>query len=185
MVTSKIKVKVADVMTNEVVVVKANENVRKAATLMGKHGVGCVIVVDSHDKPIGIITARDFMSRVVAKGLNMDEVTCREVMSTPLMTIEPQAPLTVAINKMAKSGVGRLIVMGGGKLIGIITEKDVLKVAPALIEVSASRGEVEESYVREVQVGYCEVCGEWSDDLREVNGHFLCEECRGEYSTFE
>jgi signal-transduction protein with cAMP-binding, CBS, and nucleotidyltransferase domain len=179
------KLKVADVMSGEVVVVRADEKAKKAAMLMGKHGIGCVIVVDSRDKPIGIITARDFMSRVVAKGLNADEVTCREVMTTPLMTIEPQAPLAVAISKMAKNRVGRLIVMDRGKLIGIITEKDVLKVAPALIEVSTSRGEVEESYVREIQAGYCEVCGEWSDDLREVNGHFLCEECRGEYSTFE
>jgi len=179
------KIKVSDVMTSEVVVVRADEKAKMAAVLMDKHGVGCVIVADSYGRPIGIITERDLISRVMAKGLSAEEVTCREVMSSPLITIEPQAPLTTAISKMARNKIRRLVVLDRGKLVGVITERDVLRVAPALIEVLTSRREVEEGYVREVQAGYCEVCGEWSDDLREVNGHFLCEECRGEYSTSE
>lgn len=179
------KITVADVMTSDVVVVRADEKARKAAALMDKHGIGCVVVTDSHGRPVGIITERDLVSRVVAKGLDADEVTCREIMSSPLITIEPQAPLTTAMNKMVKNRVRRLVVLDGGRLVGVVTEKDVLRVAPALIEVLTSRREIEEGYVKEVQAGYCEVCGEWSDDLREVNGHFLCEECRGEYSISE
>jgi CBS domain-containing protein len=179
------RIKVSDVMTSEVIVVGVNESAKKAAMLMDKHGIGCVIVADPQGRPVGIITEMDLVSRVMAKGLNVDEITCREIMSTPLITIEPQAPLTTAMSMMAKNRIRRLVVLDKGKLVGIVTERDVLKVAPALIEILASKRELEEGYVREVQAGYCEVCGEWSDDLREVNGHFLCEECRGEYSSPE
>jgi signal-transduction protein with cAMP-binding, CBS, and nucleotidyltransferase domain len=179
------RIKVSDVMTTEVVVVGVDEKARKAAVLMDKHGIGCVVVADSQGRPVGIITERDLVSRVMAKGLDADEVTCREIMSTPLITIEPQAPLTMAMSMMAKNKIRRLVVLDRGKLVGVITERDVLRVAPALIEILTSKREIEEGYVREVQAGYCEVCGEWSDELREVNGHFLCEECREEYSRLE
>lgn len=179
------RITVADVMTSEVAVVRADEKVRKAAVLMDRHGTGCVVVTDSQGRPVGIITERDVVSRLVAKGLSADDVTCREIMTSPLITIEPQAPITAAINKMVKNKVRRLVVLDRGKLVGVVTERDILRVAPALIEVLTSKREVEESYVKEVQAGYCEVCGEWSDDLREVNGHFLCEECRGEYVVSE
>lgn len=176
-------IKVSDVMTSDVVTVKTSDKARKAAVLMDTRGVGCVIVTDDHGRPVGIVTERDLISRVMAKGLSGDEITCREIMSTPLITIEPKAPLIAAMTKMVKNKVRRLVVLDRGKLVGVITERDILKVAPALIEVLTSRREVEESYVKEVQAGFCEVCGEWSDDLVEVNGHFLCEECRSEYST--
>ncbi|MDH5815929.1 MAG: CBS domain-containing protein [Candidatus Nezhaarchaeota archaeon] len=176
-------IKVSDVMTSGVVTVKASEKARKAAVLMDMHEVGCVVVTDDHGRPIGIVTERDLVSRVMAKGLSGDEVTCREIMSTPLITIEPEAPLTAAMSKMVRNKIRRLVVLNRGKLVGIITERDILRVAPALIEILISRREVEESYVKEVQTGFCEVCGEWSDDLVEVNGHFLCEECRSEHVT--
>lgn len=176
-------IKVSDVMTSNVVTVKASDKARMAAVLMDTRGVGCVIVTDDYGRPIGIVTERDLISRVMAKGLNGDEVTCREVMSTPLITIEPDAPLTTAMTKMVRNKIRRLVVLDRGRLVGIITEGDVLKVAPALIEILATRRDIEESYVKEVQAGYCEVCGEWSDALVEVNGHFLCEECRSEYLT--
>ena len=178
-------IKVAEVMTSEVITVGADEKARKVAMLMDKHGVGCVIVTDAYGRPIGIITERDLISRVMAKGLNADEVMCREIMSSPLITIEPQAPITVAMNKMAKNKIRRLVVLDKGKLVGIVTERDILRVAPALIEVLTSKRDIEAVSFREVQAGYCEVCGEWSDDLREVNGNFLCEVCREEYSTLD
>lgn len=178
-------IKVADVMSMDPITVKAEDNVRRAAALMEKHGIGCVIVTDGQGRPIGIVTERDLVSRVMAKGLNGDEITCREIMSSPLITIDPQAPITSAMAKMARHKIRRLVVLDRGRLVGIVTDRDILKVAPALIEILASKSEVEESYVKEVQVGQCELCGEWSEDLREVNGHFLCEECRSEYSTRE
>ncbi|MEM4576920.1 MAG: CBS domain-containing protein [Candidatus Nezhaarchaeales archaeon] len=176
-------VKVADVMTSDVVTVDASEKARRAAMLMDKYGIGCVVVTDHQGRPIGIVTERDLISRVMAKGFNGDEITCREVMSSPLITIDPQVPLIAAMSKMARNRVRRLVVLDKGRLVGIITERDVLRVAPALIEILTSKREIEERYVREVQAGYCEICGEWSEDLREVNGHFLCEECRSEFST--
>ncbi|RLF21607.1 MAG: hypothetical protein DRJ68_03085 [Thermoprotei archaeon] len=173
----------ADVMSVDPITVKAKEEARKAAILMEKYGIGCVIVVNEQGKPIGIVTERDLISRVMAKGLNGDEVTCREVMSSPLLTVDPKTPLVDAMSKMSKFKVRRLVVIERGRLLGIVTDRDILRVAPALIEILASKEAGEEKYVKETQVGQCEICGEWSEDLREVNGHFLCEECRSEYST--
>ncbi|MDI9619768.1 MAG: CBS domain-containing protein [Candidatus Nezhaarchaeota archaeon] len=179
------EVKVSDVMSSSVVTVRDEYKAREAAKLMNEHDIGCVVVVDSQGRPVGIVTERDLVSRVMAKGMSGDEVTCRDVMSSPLITVEPRTPLTHAMSKMAKHGIRRLVVLERDKLKGIVTERDILRVAPALIEILVFKSEAEEgeNYLKEVQAGECEFCGEWSEDLREVNGHFLCEECRSEYSA--
>ncbi|RLE51872.1 MAG: hypothetical protein DRJ26_05330 [Candidatus Methanomethylicota archaeon] len=74
------------------------------------------------------------------------------------------------------------MVVDEGKLVGIVTARDILKVAPEIIEIlieSARISETESTFLREeVLAGYCDECGEWSDSLVEVDGRFLCSECR-------
>jgi len=70
-----------------------------------------------------------------------------------------------------------------GELAGIISSKDILAVTPELIEIIQEKTRIENQNIMEESgqvssAGYCDNCGEWSDDLREVEGSFLCEECR-------
>ena len=114
--------KVKDVMTKTVVTVETNKTVTEAAALMAENDVGNLIVMDGNT-PIGIVTERDFVRRVLAKEKN-PKTKISEVMSTPLRVIDPDAPLKEAARRMIRKRIRRLAVIKDNKLVGIITATD-------------------------------------------------------------
>ncbi|RJX15411.1 CBS domain-containing protein [Candidatus Bathyarchaeota archaeon] len=173
-------IKVRDVMKTPVITVFENENVLKTSKLMLEHNIGSVVVIDLLEKPIGIITGKDIASRVVAKSISPSKIKNREVMSHPVVIVSPNIGLDEAAKRMKKFGVDRLLVMEGGKIVGIITSAEILNITPALLEVALERLKTGSIPVKNEKIsltGYCEACGEWSDMLVEVNGKYLCEEC--------
>jgi len=94
------KMMVRDVMSSPVVTIDEDEPVNKAAANMDMHDLGAVIVQNKAGKSIGIITERDIVIRVVAKNLKPDTVKSKEIMTTPLVTIEPEASISEAARRM-------------------------------------------------------------------------------------
>ena len=71
--------------------------------------------------------------------------------------------------------------MDGKKMLGIISSKDIVAITPALIEIIAEKTRItqEPTFRRGfISTGYCDKCRQWSESLMEVDGRFLCEECR-------
>lgn len=174
---------VRDVMSSPVVTAAENLPLDEVAKLMRKHNIGCVIVSDKDGKPIGIITERDIVERVVAENIKPGEIKAKEIMSAPLVTIDSEKTISDAAREMSRLNIRRLAVMYKGDLAGIISSKDILAVTPELIEIIQEKARIENQNIMEEaeessSAGYCDNCGEWSDDLREVEGSFLCEECR-------
>jgi len=182
---------VKDVMSSPVITVHENETAEKVAALMEKHRVGCIIVTAEDERPIGVITERDLVTRIVAKDLKPSTVTVKEIMSTPLITIGPEETLNEAARRMSKLNIRRLGVMYKGKLVGIISSKDILAIMPELIDIIQEKTRIENQGIpeevleRPPSAGYCDNCGQWSDNLIEVEGNFLCEECRLELEKEE
>jgi len=183
---------VKDVMSSPAVTVEENVPVNKVAELMVKHDYGCIIVTTKQAKPMGIITERDLVVRVTAKNAKPDTVRAKNVMTSPLMTIEPDATINEAAKRMSKLNIRRLGVVYKGQLVGIISSKDVLAVMPELLETIQEKAMIErENMAEEAEnesaplTGYCDHCGVWSDDLTEVNGEFLCEDCKVELESEE
>ncbi|MEM0253728.1 MAG: CBS domain-containing protein [Candidatus Bathyarchaeia archaeon] len=181
---------VKDVMSSPVITVEEETTVNVIAELMDKHGLGCIIVTGKDGKPIGIITERDLVSRVLAKNVRPDSIKAKDVMTAPLITIEPDATINEAAKKMSKLNIRRLGVMYKGELIGLISSKDIVNVMPELIETIEERAMIEGENLAQVSIsegsslaGYCDRCRMWSDNLKEVNGEFICEECRIELET--
>ncbi len=173
---------VKDVMSSPAITIRENERIDRAAQLMDKHNIGCLIVTTAGGKPIGIITERDVVTRVVAKNIKPSEITAEEIMTAPLITISPDETLSEAARRMSNLNIRRLGVIYKGELVGIISSKDILAVTPELIEIMQEKARIEESGLEEVEsppsAGYCDNCGSWSDNLVEVEGNFLCEDCR-------
>ncbi len=175
---------VKDVMSSPVITIFEDESADKAAKLMAEHNVGCVIVATKDKKPIGIITERDMVVRIVAEDLQPSKIKVKNIMSSPLRTVKPDETLSEAARKMSRLNVRRLGVVYKGKLAGIISSKDILAVTPELIEIIQEKARIEnESQTdnilsRPLMAGYCDNCGQWSDNLKEVEGNFLCEDCR-------
>jgi len=178
---------VKDVMTSPVVAIGEEGDVQDASQLMDKNDVGCVIVTDKEGKPVGIITERDLITRVLAKNNLASKVRAKKVMTSPLLTIEPDETLTEAARKMSRLNVRRLGVIYKGSLVGLVSSKDILAVTPELIEIIQERAKIETEPAQEEAApeppplaGYCDHCGRWSDALKEVEGQLLCTECQDE-----
>jgi signal-transduction protein with cAMP-binding, CBS, and nucleotidyltransferase domain len=178
---------VKDVMSSPVISIEESASANKVAELMDKHGFGCIIVTVKGAKPLGIITERDLVGRVLAKNVKPDSVKAKEVMTSPLITIEPDETISEAARRMSRLNVRRLGVIYRGQLIGLLSSKDILAVMPELLETIQEHALIEgENMAQEATeeptptAGYCDRCGSWSDDLKEVNGEFLCEDCSSE-----
>ena len=117
---------VKNVMTKSVITIDKDNSVFAAAKAMSKKGIGSIVVTDE-GKPIGIITERDILQRVVAKGLDASRTKMKDTMSKPLMTINGNMPIINAIRIMEKNKVRRLLVIEKGKLVGIVTQRDLLR----------------------------------------------------------
>jgi CBS domain-containing protein len=177
------KMLVRDVMSSPVVTMNEDETANKAAVAMQENDLGAIIVTNKAGKSIGIITERDLVLRVIAKNLKPDTVKAKEIMTTPLVTIEPEASISDAARRMNRLDIRRLVVIYKGSLAGIISSKDVLGVMPELIEIIQERSRIEggalSEEVEETPLsGYCDRCNMYSDTLKERNGQNICDECR-------
>jgi signal-transduction protein with cAMP-binding, CBS, and nucleotidyltransferase domain len=186
------KMLVKDVMSSPVITIGENAPANKAAELMDKHGLGCIIVTSKDAKPLGIITERDLVGRVLAKNVKPDTIKTKDVMTSPLMTIEPDETISEAARRMSRLNIRRLGVIYKGQLIGLVSSKDILSVVPELLETIQENALIEgENRAEEATeestplAGYCDHCGGWSENLKEVDGEFLCEDCRAELESEE
>ncbi len=105
--------------------VGAEESIYRAANVMKDNGSTEAIVVEG-EVPVGIITERDILFKVVAAGLYPQQVKSREVMSTPLESVEDSSKVGDAIAKMSRLGIRRLGVTKDRKIVGMITQKAMI-----------------------------------------------------------
>lgn len=170
---------VRDIMSRPAITAKENETVAGVSKLMGKHDIGCVIIVDKSGNPAGIITERDIVQRVAARNVLPSELNVAQTMSKPVATISPRASVNEAAKIMNHKKIRRLAVMDEGKLVGIVTMKDILQVTPAIIDLASekSRAGLSTPRTRPTLGGYCDECETWSDNLVQRDGTFLCADC--------
>lgn len=181
---------VKDVMSSPVVMLDEDSSSNKVATRMDENDLGCIIITNKAGKPVGIITERDLVIRVLAKNLMPDTIKAKEIMTSPLVTIQPEATISEAARRMSRLDIRRLGVVYKSNLVGIISSRDILGVMPELIEIIQERTRLEDAAQAEETEdedkplsGYCDHCGVFSENLKDVNGENLCEDCRIELAT--
>ena len=119
---------IAELIQGQVLqVIEPGWNVRRAAERMAEWNIGAVAVVDA-GRLAGIFSERDIMARVVARGLDPDATEVAGVMSTNLVVADPSERVESAIQKMHSIGSRHLPVVEDGKLIGMISIRDLLEV---------------------------------------------------------
>lgn len=183
------KMLVKDVMSSPTITVDEKALVQKVAQLMEKYKVGGIIVTGKQGKPLGIITERDLVQRVLAKSNQQTKLTARQVMTAPLITVDPDETLSETARRMSQLKVRRLGVMYKGNLVGVVTSRDILAITPELLQIMQEQAsiqggaEIEEPPENPPLTGYCDGCERWSDTLEEVEGSFICEECKTEFET--
>jgi len=118
--------KVEGAMRSPPITVSADSPASKAVDFMLANNIGSVVIVEG-EKPVGIITEKDILRRLVGTQRDPDETTAKEIMSSPLITIEREKSLLEALNIMESSEIRRLVVLDKGKIVGILSERRVLE----------------------------------------------------------
>jgi len=117
---------VKDVMVKNVVTVEAEATVRDAAKLMNERDIGCLLVMKGKT-PVGIVTERDMLERVLLKSKDSRKTKIGKVMSKPLMVGEPQTDIRDAVRLMVEGKIKRLPVVENGHLLGLVTFTDIVR----------------------------------------------------------
>ena len=115
----------SEIMTTNIVTIDITERVEEAIRLMVKYDIGSVVITDKQ-KPVGIITERD-ITRSALRGDSLLKLPVRSLMSRPLQTGTPDMEIWQTFETMLRLGVRRLPLMENGKLVGIVTEKDLTR----------------------------------------------------------
>ncbi len=108
-------------------VVERGLNVMYAASIMKERARGSLVVVDN-GKPVGIITERDIVRRLVAEGKSASATKVGEIMSTPLISVGPEATVAAAVRVMYENGIRRLPIVEDDRVIGMLTVTDLARV---------------------------------------------------------
>jgi CBS domain-containing protein len=125
---------ISEIMTTKMEFIDVTENAQKAAKKMKEKRISSLLVVDNtkkknekQEEPVGIVTERDLVNRVCAEGLSGREVSVREIMSSPIATVEGQATIETAADLMLSNKVRHLLVIDEqtGKPMGIIAPSDL------------------------------------------------------------
>jgi CBS domain-containing protein len=109
-------------------VANGDESVQSAAQRMQARRVGTLVVIDSDQKPIGLVTDRDLAVRVVAAGRDPQATTVDQVMSPAPITIREETSIETSLTRMRSGACRRLpVVDQDGKLVGLVSLDDILE----------------------------------------------------------
>lgn len=116
---------VGEIMTREVVTVEPDESVRHAVRLMVEHAIGAVIVQEAR-RPVGVFTERDLTRSILEHADTLDR-RVGEMMSAPVVSSGPGEQIVDAFQLMNDRGIRRLAIMEDDRLVGVVTERDLLR----------------------------------------------------------
>jgi len=128
-----VSLKVEDVMVEDVLTVEAEATVKKAVEIMNKREIGCLVVV-KRGKPVGIVTERDMLRRVLVGDRDPKKTKVREIMSAPIVVGNSQMEVEDAVRLMFNMKVKKLPIVDKGKLVGLVTLTDLARYQPQMIE---------------------------------------------------
>lgn len=115
---------IQDIMTRALITVNLSTTALQVAKMMEQGGIGAVLVQD-HGNPVGIVTDRDYATRIAANGLPLNTAV-ENIMSTPLITINHDEPISAAAEQMTSKKIRKLAVTENGKMVGIVTSTDLV-----------------------------------------------------------
>ncbi|MBR9681106.1 MAG: CBS domain-containing protein [Candidatus Altiarchaeota archaeon] len=122
----------SDVMSAPLIAVNTDASVFNVSKIMVSKNIGSVLVSDGASY-IGIITKMDLV-KAIASGKDTKSISADSVMSTPIRSVDVSTPIMKVAKLMASYGVRRIIVKDNLGMVGLVSDKDITKIAPELIE---------------------------------------------------
>ena len=120
---------ISELMTQPVMRINEDSTIQEAVEIMGKESFGTLLATRD-GKDVGILTAGDIISKVIAKKKDLETIKVKEIMSSPLVTIDKKTTGEDALRTMVKNDVRRLLVTDNEEIVGIFTTSDITKLVP-------------------------------------------------------
>ena len=115
---------VRDIMQKNVITIEEDKSALDAAKLISEKDISFLVIV-KYDKPIGVITERDFVRKIAAQDKQASLIPLTEIMSYKFRWVSPSTEIEDAVQKMLNHSIRRLIVLENKKLVGVITQTDL------------------------------------------------------------
>jgi CBS domain-containing protein len=115
---------VRDIMQKNVITIQEDKSALDAAKLLSEKDISFLVIVKD-DKPIGVITEKDFVRKIAAQDKQSSLIPLSEIMSYKFRWVEPSTEIEDAVQKMLNHNIRRLIVLEDEKLVGVITQTDL------------------------------------------------------------
>ncbi len=170
-------------MTRKPIAVSSKDSVKTCVELMKKHSVGSLVVKEK-EKLQGMITYKALVQKVILDEMNVNTTKAKDIIKTDYVTITPDADIFDAITKMKDLDKRQMPVLTEeGKLVGLLTLKDILKIEPQLFDLLVARMDLREEQYKPVirgrqAEGTCDCCGKHHENLEEEHGLLVCGRCR-------
>lgn len=171
-----------DILSEGVIAIDKDATINEASRKMKDNGVRSLVVV-SGKEVVGLIVGRDIIYNVIAVDKNPSTLKVKEIMSEDLVTASPEDTAEDIAIAMIRNNISRLPVLEGDRLLGIITQEDILRAWPGYIELLEEEAKLSSEtsdYFQGVDKtfsGECDSCSNYSEELVEKGGRMLCPEC--------
>ena len=117
-----------DIMKEYTNMLGEDTNALEASKIMSNDHVGFVVVKDNEGKPHGMVTEWDYVNKIISKGIDPSKITMGELMASPIISVDPKTPTDKITVMMSKNGIRRIPVIENGKLVGVITSRDIIRI---------------------------------------------------------
>jgi len=136
-------------MNTSVATIDSEATVKDAASKMAREEIGSLVVTEQ-GRPVGIVTERDLLSRVLAMGRDAEATRVKMVMSKPLICGEPDMDVFEATRYMASRNVKKLPIADQGRLIGIVTLTDLCAIHPDISKIveEETKGKIPKRFIK-------------------------------------
>jgi CBS domain-containing protein len=180
------KIAVGDIMTQNYTAIKPSTLLHDCAKIITRKKLN-TLPITINNKLVGILNARDILWAITKKpNINLKKVKAMDIATRKVAVIKPSADISQAIRKMRTLNFRTLPVLSKGKLIGIVSLRDILRIEPELYpqigelyDIKEEERKIEESKTEWPSEGFCDNCGTFNDLLK-VYDKLLCPDCREE-----
>jgi CBS domain-containing protein len=115
---------IRDIMQKNVVTIEHDKSALDAAKLISEKDISFLVIVKD-EKPIGVVTERDFVRKIDSEDKQSSKIPLSEIMSFKFRSVEPSTDIEDAVQKMVNNNIRRLVVLENEKLAGVITQTDL------------------------------------------------------------
>lgn len=169
-------------MSTPVITIDIKKTALEAAKLMRKNRKGFLVIVENN-KPVGVLSDSDLIDKVICRNEKANAVKIKDLMKEPIVAVDPEDDILTASRKMKQNNIHRLPVVLNGRLEGVISLTDIARTSPEMSDLLEHRLKMKEKPIEikeKIALGVCDSCDNFSEDLQNINGEWLCEDCREE-----